>query len=297
MTPGFIYKISSPDNTLHYYGLTTQSVQTRFDSHIQSYNTYKNNNNNDYCASYIIFDKYPLQHIQIQTIESYHDISIKELRKKEKYYIQNFDCVNISGKSYSSDYNYMYFKDQHSHKYTHIRTSYILHNFDNTLIHILQTIGYQINHNHDQTITITHNTFKNLYYIHKTLTQSLQHLYINTNTPTHKNTIHILQSILSQYNLILLHKNIIYTYKHNNTYNNVIHFLIKPTQQPTTNTQLTTHQQNLDILYNSYLNNISNKKLSSTINLDTNTITINSPQSHTINLDTNTITINPPQHN
>ena len=48
MTTGIIYKISSTDNKLNYYGLTTQPLQDRFKLHIQSYNRYKNNRHKSY---------------------------------------------------------------------------------------------------------------------------------------------------------------------------------------------------------------------------------------------------------
>ena len=273
MTTGIIYKISSTDNKLNYYGLTTQPLQDRFKLHIQSYNRYKNNITTNYCTSYIIFNKYPLQQIQIQTVESYDNISLLDLRYREKYYIQNYDCVNYTGKKKPSDYTNFY--DIHNKTYTHIQPSYTLHHFDNKLIQILQIIGYYITHNNDQTITITHTLVPNLQSIYNNFYKYLPHIQINKNNTIHNN-IKILHYTFLPYNLILLHK-----IQNKRLYNNFfydIQLLIIPNTPttPTTPTTPNTHQQNLDILYNCYLNNISRKTKQNT------TDTQNSTQQHTI---------------
>lgn len=94
----YIYKIYSPDNKLHYYGLTTSTIQKRFELHKISYHRYINQKSTNYCSSYTIFENYNIDDIQIQIIEEYEDIPLNKLRQREKYYIQKFTCVNITGK-------------------------------------------------------------------------------------------------------------------------------------------------------------------------------------------------------
>ena len=63
---GFVYKISSPDNKLNYYGLTTNNIFCRLSSHITQYRYYKKGVTNNKCASYIIFDAYGIDEIKIE---------------------------------------------------------------------------------------------------------------------------------------------------------------------------------------------------------------------------------------
>jgi hypothetical protein len=54
--PSYIYKITSPDDKMNYYGLTTTSIETRFKYHIENYNNYINNpEKHKYCSSFQIF--------------------------------------------------------------------------------------------------------------------------------------------------------------------------------------------------------------------------------------------------
>ncbi len=102
----YIYKIYSTDNKMNYYGLTTQTPKDRFKQHIDNYYQYTQNNNNtiQYCSSFIIFTNYTLDQIQITIIEHRQNITLREIKKIEKYYIQNFDCVNIYSKKYINQY-------------------------------------------------------------------------------------------------------------------------------------------------------------------------------------------------
>ena len=137
---GFIYKISSKDNKMNYYGYTTQDIKTRFYQHIYYYiqyythkfnqeqivnentiyNTYvtyyntisqnKNphfffNNTTDtpsYCTSYYIFKFYTFDQIKIDIVEHMQNTTLDKIKNKEKYYIQHFHCVNKMGKQIDS---------------------------------------------------------------------------------------------------------------------------------------------------------------------------------------------------
>ena len=82
-----IYRIvndSIPDKV--YYGATTQSLVMRMASHRSSY---KKNNRN--CSSKPLFET---GKALIVLVENYPCNSKEELDKKERYYIENNDCVN-----------------------------------------------------------------------------------------------------------------------------------------------------------------------------------------------------------
>ena len=100
----YIYKIHSNDNKMNYYGLTTQTPKDRFYSHIDNYIKYFTNIKTDYCSSFIIFTNYDITQINYKTIEHHTNITLREIKKREKYYIQNFDCVNIYSKKYTNNY-------------------------------------------------------------------------------------------------------------------------------------------------------------------------------------------------
>lgn len=76
-----------------YYGATTQGLNVRWSKHKTGYK-----NNKIYkCKSSVIFDKYGIENCKCELIESYPCNNIKELNEREKYYIQNNNCVNIMG--------------------------------------------------------------------------------------------------------------------------------------------------------------------------------------------------------
>jgi hypothetical protein len=129
---GFIYKISSKDNKMNYYGYTTQDIKTRFYQHIyyyikyythkfnqeqivnkshiyNSYVTYYNtisqntnphfffyntNYTPSYCTSYDIFNFYTFDQIKLDIVEHMQNTTLDKIKNKEKYYIQHFPCVN-----------------------------------------------------------------------------------------------------------------------------------------------------------------------------------------------------------
>ncbi len=151
---GFIYKIFSNDNKMNYYGLTTQqNIQLRFNQHIENYYQYtKNNDKSLYCSSFIIFNNYTLDQIQITIIEQYYNIPLIQLRNREKYYIQNFDCVNIHNKKKFNittdiDTNYFTITGQiiTPQMILDPNNITILHNTNPIIEIIIQIFGYSIN--------------------------------------------------------------------------------------------------------------------------------------------------------
>jgi hypothetical protein len=196
--PGFIYKISSPDDKLHYYGITKKSVEIRFNSHIQSYINYTNDNTStDYCHSYIIFHKYGIQNIIIQTLEQFDDISYTDLQIKEKYYIENFDCINFAAKTA----NYNNYTDVYNNIFPNISQSDIfLNNTDQYIKPLLTILGYTYNTNNHFLYTK-----KNIILHH--IKQKIQHIiniyFTNFNIKQY-NLYYDINYILNKYNLQLL---------------------------------------------------------------------------------------------
>ncbi len=86
----YIYKIYSNDEKMHYYGLTTTNIQTRFEGHLRQYNLYTQQKTTKYCSSYKIFNNYNIQDIKIQIVEEHDNLPLYKLRQREKYYIQNY---------------------------------------------------------------------------------------------------------------------------------------------------------------------------------------------------------------
>jgi hypothetical protein len=206
---GFIYKIYSNDNKMNYYGLTTQqNIQIRFKKHIENYYEYtKNNDKTLYCSSFIIFTNYTIDQIQIKTIEQYTNIPLIQLRNREKYYIQNFDCVNIYNKkkfNIDTDINTNYFTftdaiitpqmilDQNNIP--------ILHNINPIIQIIIQLIGYSINTNNNH-LELQYPTY--LSSITKQLIKIIQTHYTQYK-PTYSNILYITNQILKTYQLQII---------------------------------------------------------------------------------------------
>ena len=81
---GKIYKIVNddiPDKV--YYGSTIGKLNIRFSNHNNSYNT---------CSSKILFEK---GQPRIELVEEYPCSSKRELLVRERFYIENNECVNI----------------------------------------------------------------------------------------------------------------------------------------------------------------------------------------------------------
>ena len=80
---GYIYKIwDNDDPTLVYYGSTEQQVSVRMGKHRAKYSK---------CKSKIIIDRNNYQYATLEKIE-YEDKF--ELRNRERWYVENNECVN-----------------------------------------------------------------------------------------------------------------------------------------------------------------------------------------------------------
>ena len=202
----YIYKISSTDNKLHYYGMTTQTIQNRFNNHYENYIKYTNNQpESEYLTSIEIFKNYKLNEITIQTIEEHTDIHIKQLRQRENYYIQNFPCVNIIGKTNHTinDLKNYTTLDNIPIEETIIQKENIpVTNINTQIQHIIEILGYTLQNN-----TITHKTLKKMNFIKKDLIHALQQQNIDKNTKT-EHILQITNTILNTHNLQIIQKKI-----------------------------------------------------------------------------------------
>jgi len=79
---GYVYKICDNTNNNVYYGSTTRTLNIRLSKH---------KNNNNCCCSQSILKNNNYIMILVETIE-FQDK--KELLERERYYIQNYPCIN-----------------------------------------------------------------------------------------------------------------------------------------------------------------------------------------------------------
>ncbi len=235
---GFIYKISSNDNKMNYYGYTTNNPKTRFNQHIyyyiqyqkqhfdpdhivnknSIYNTYltyyntilknittdiifyKRTDDKAYCTSYDIFTSYPFDQIKIDIVEHMQNTTLDKIKNKEKYYIQHFHCVNKIGKHKIRSYYTL------SDKFITLdqleKDTPILHNPDTHIIHIIDILGYQIN-NQKQLKHINQVSFHN---IKEQLRNILQQYYpdIKVKQNTLTDLLYKTNTILKQHHIQII---------------------------------------------------------------------------------------------
>ena len=79
---GIIYKIVCNTNNLTYYGSTISSLKERLRCHIKSKKT---------CSVHKILEN---NNYQILLVENYECDNKKELLLRERYYIENNNCIN-----------------------------------------------------------------------------------------------------------------------------------------------------------------------------------------------------------
>lgn len=107
-----IYKICSEQGPLVYFGCTTKKyLSQRMASHRTNYKKWKEGKFNN-VESFRLFDAYGVENCKIELLETVELIS--KIKERERYYIDNFDCVNknIPGRSkqeYNLEYNKKYY--------------------------------------------------------------------------------------------------------------------------------------------------------------------------------------------
>jgi len=104
---GYIYKLYCPtdENSDVYYGSST--ITHRLLNHKVHYRNWKDGIKT-HLTSFNLFDKYGVDNCILEVIENVMYNDITELRERERYYIDNFQCINIqkpnrSKKQYAID--------------------------------------------------------------------------------------------------------------------------------------------------------------------------------------------------
>lgn len=88
---GYIYKLFV--NDFAYYGSTSQNIDTRYKQHQSAYTRFVSGKIVNYCSSFDVFKEgCPLIDL-IETV-TYNDKT--ELKHRERFYIENNNCVNIN---------------------------------------------------------------------------------------------------------------------------------------------------------------------------------------------------------
>jgi hypothetical protein len=88
---GKIYKIISSECDDVYYGSTVLTLNKRFSLHKSAFKRWTNGLIKKYCTSYEIIEK---GNYQIVLLEDYPCQNEIELKTRERFYIENNDCVN-----------------------------------------------------------------------------------------------------------------------------------------------------------------------------------------------------------
>jgi len=88
---GKIYMIESKEGNVRYYGSTTQTLKERLTLHKSNKKRYENGKKISYKTSHQILD---YEDYQISLVEDFPCSSKKELETRERWYIENNECVN-----------------------------------------------------------------------------------------------------------------------------------------------------------------------------------------------------------
>ena len=87
-----IYALSSPHTNLLYIGSTCLPLPIRLRNHYELYKQFLKGNNNNKCTAFKLFE---LGNVNIETIEDCSEICCKKsLLKRERFWIENNNCVN-----------------------------------------------------------------------------------------------------------------------------------------------------------------------------------------------------------
>lgn len=91
-----IYALSSPHTDLLYIGSTCMSLSLRLRNHQELYKQFIKGSHNRKCSAFKLFEL-GINDVRIETIDECEDVCCKKsLLKKERFYIENNNCVNIN---------------------------------------------------------------------------------------------------------------------------------------------------------------------------------------------------------
>ena len=91
---GKIYKLVSPNGKI-YIGSTCKNLKLRLAGHKGAYLFNKKHNKNKNLSSFKIFDDIDdINNVEIELIENFPCENITDLQKRERYHIEQIECVN-----------------------------------------------------------------------------------------------------------------------------------------------------------------------------------------------------------
>tara|TARA_R110001592_G_scaffold84686_1_gene250293 strand:- start:216 stop:707 length:492 start_codon:yes stop_codon:yes gene_type:complete len=92
---GYVYKITCNESGLTYYGSTTQRVSQRLCTHRKEYKNYIEGKSLQYITAFEVLERDNYSYVPIEKFEHEDLETLKiNIRLKERYYIDNYDCVN-----------------------------------------------------------------------------------------------------------------------------------------------------------------------------------------------------------
>lgn len=120
---GKIYKLVSLVSNEYYIGSTIRPLYERKGNHISTYKAWLKDKKYNVCHSYKLIEK---GDVDIILIENYPCNSREELYARERYHIENNDCINIrlpiKTKEEILERKKKYWKDNYDHLYGLIKT-------------------------------------------------------------------------------------------------------------------------------------------------------------------------------
>lgn len=124
-SPVKVYQLISPHMELGYFGHTTQSLEDRLYQHIQK----AMNPNEKDCTSKVLVES---GEISILLMEVVNCKCVDDARQKERYYIENYPCVNknIPGRTQKEYYQSVkekkkvYYEERKEQKKAYQKTRY-----------------------------------------------------------------------------------------------------------------------------------------------------------------------------
>ena len=110
-----IYSLTSPHTNLLYIGSTCMALPLRLRNHIDLYKQFVRGSHNRKCSAFKLFEL-GIEDVRIETIDECEDICCKKaLLKKERFWIENNNCVNVNIPSRTAK------ESAKAHYYNHIQ--------------------------------------------------------------------------------------------------------------------------------------------------------------------------------
>lgn len=92
MKSGKVYRIVCQSTGLQYIGSTSKNVSTRLQKHLNNYYEFLKGKYH-FISSFNVLKN---NNYKVDVLENYEYENIHELRKRERFYIECFECVNLN---------------------------------------------------------------------------------------------------------------------------------------------------------------------------------------------------------